>query len=100
MLTLRGETFASRVAASLLTAAGLTELITNDVDAYVNKAVALARDAAERRRLRAFLEGPARASPLFDTAATTRALEAAYDAMASQYRNRTRAPIEIDAPQP
>ena len=100
VLTLRGETFASRVAASLLTAAGLTELITTDVDAYVNKAVALANDATERQRLRSFLDGPGRGSPLFDTMATTRALEAAYDAMASQYRNRTRAPIEIDALQP
>jgi len=94
VVTLRGETFASRVAASLLTAVGLPELITTDVDGYVRKAVALARDGTERQRLRAFLDGPGRASALFDTAATTQALEAAYHAMASQYRNQVRAPID------
>ena len=51
VLTLRGETFASRVAASLLSAVGLPELICDSVDGYVRKAVALARDADERQRL-------------------------------------------------
>jgi predicted O-linked N-acetylglucosamine transferase (SPINDLY family) len=100
VVTLRGETFASRVAASLLTAVGLPELITTSVDGYVAKAVALARDANERQRLRAHLDGPGRASALFDTAATTRALEAAYVAMAQQYRNQMRAPIRIAANPP
>jgi len=74
----------------------LPELIVTDVDGYVRKAVALARDANERQRLRAFLDAAGHDSPLFDTVATTRALEAAYGAMAAQYRNRTRAPIDID----
>jgi len=96
VVTRRGDTFAARVAASLLTAVGLPELIVTDVDGYVRKAVALARDANERQRLRAFLDAAGHDSPLFDTVATTRALEAAYGAMAAQYRNRTRAPIDID----
>jgi predicted O-linked N-acetylglucosamine transferase (SPINDLY family) len=100
VVTLRGETFASRVAASLLTAVGLPELIATSVDGYVAKAVALARDANERQRLRAHLDGPGRASALFDTAATTRALEAAYVAMAQQYRSQMRAPIRVDANPP
>ncbi|MEO9160929.1 MAG: tetratricopeptide repeat protein [Casimicrobiaceae bacterium] len=95
VVTLRGETFASRVAASLLTAVGLPELVCSDVKGYVATAVALARNADERRRLREHLEGPGRASALFDTAATTRALEAAYAAMADQFRRQVREPIRI-----
>ena len=77
---------------------GLPELIAGDVKDYVTKAVALARDAGERRRLRDYLEGPGHASALFDTAATTRALEAAYSAMADQYRRGVREPIVIAPP--
>jgi len=95
LLTLRGETFAGRVAASLLTAVGLLELIADDVASYEAKAIALARNAAERRRLRDFLAGPARESSLFDTARTTAALETAYLTMADQYRRRVREPFRV-----
>ena len=98
VLTCQGKTFASRVAASLLTAVGLPELICESVDEYVTKAIGLARNVDERKRIRAYLEGPGRASPLFDTQATTRALEAAYQAMAEQYRWQIREPIRV-APQ-
>jgi len=95
LVTLRGETFASRVAASLLTSVGLPDLVCDDVDAYAAKVIALARDPAERSRLRTHLDGPGRASALFDTAATTRALEAAYLEMADQYRRHVRQLIRI-----
>ncbi len=95
VLTCRGDTFASRVATSLLTAVGLPELVCDDVEGYVARAVQLAQDAAERRRLRDHLDGPGRSSALFDTAATTRSLEAAFTAMADQYRRRVREPIVI-----
>ena len=95
LLTLRGETFAGRVAASLLTALGLPELIADSVPMYEGKAVALARNSAERRRLREFLAGPGRASTLFDTVRTTAALETAYLTMADQYRRRAREPFRV-----
>jgi len=95
LVTLQGETFASRVAASLLTSVGLPELICTDVKRYVASVVALARNPGERRRLREHLEGPGRASALFDTVSTTRALEAAYRAMADQYRRQIRESIRI-----
>ena len=95
LVTLQGETFASRVAASLLTSVGLPELICTDVKRYVASVVALARNPGERRRLREHLEGPGRASALFDTVSTTRALEAAYHAMADQYRRQIRESIRI-----
>jgi len=97
VVTWRGETFAGRVAASLLHAVGLPELVAEDVEDYVTVALRLAHDRDERARLRAYLEGPGHASSLFDTAATTRALEAAYEAMADQYRRRVREPIRIGA---
>ena len=86
VLTILGTTFAGRVAASLLHAVGLPELVTPSIEDYVARAIALAGDDAERARLRAHLAGPGRASALFDTARTTRALEAAYLTMAAQHR--------------
>lgn len=98
VVTLLGTTFASRVAASLVSAVGLAELICADVDAYVNKAVVLANDVGERKRLRDWLGGPGREQPLFDTDRTTRALEAAYREMARQYAAGTRASIRVEDP--
>jgi predicted O-linked N-acetylglucosamine transferase (SPINDLY family) len=95
LVTLRGDTFASRVAASALTAVGLPELICDDVKSYVAKAVSLAGDADARRRLREHLQGPGHDSALFDTSATTRAIEAAYLAMADQYRRQIRETIIV-----
>ncbi|MCC6195960.1 MAG: tetratricopeptide repeat protein, partial [Burkholderiales bacterium] len=96
VLTLRGETFAGRVAESLLTAVGLPELVAANVDDYVARAVALAGNRDERARLAAHLAGPGRASPLFDTAATTRALEAAYETMVAQYRRGVRESFRVE----
>ena len=47
--------------------------------------------------MRRQLETSVRTSPLFDTAATTRAIEAAYLAMAEQFRTGRRAPILLRA---
>ena len=96
LVSWRGTTFAGRVAASLLEAVGLPELVARDVDDYVPLATALARDGERRRRLRDYLLGPGRDSALFDTAATTAALEAAYLNMAEQYRNRRRRPFRVE----
>lgn len=95
LVTLRGETFASRVAASLLTAVGLPQLVCEDVASYVAKATGLARDANARAELRRHLDGAGHESALFDTGATTRALEAAYLAMADQHRRQVRQTIRI-----
>ena len=69
--------------------------LRRDVDAYVAKAIALAEDRSELVRLRSYLDGPGHDSALFDTQRTTRALEAAYVAMADQYRRGVREPIEV-----
>ena len=62
---------------------------------YVTQAVALAQDPDARARLRHYLAGPGRQSPLFDTERSTRALESAYLAMADQYRRDVREPIDV-----
>jgi len=96
VVTILGDTFASRVGASLSHAVGLPELVARDVDDYVRKCVALAKDADARRRLREHLAGEGRRSSLFDTVRTTRALEAAYAEMAAQYREGVREPIDFE----
>jgi predicted O-linked N-acetylglucosamine transferase (SPINDLY family) len=93
VVTFVGETFASRVGASLLTAIGLTELVAADVAGYRALAIDLAGSETRRAALREYLQGPGRASPLFDAQAFARDLEVAFDAMAGQYREGRRAPI-------
>src|SRR6202035_4410001 len=51
LLALKGETFASRVSASILAAAGLDDLVATSLDAYFDLALALARDAGALARL-------------------------------------------------
>jgi predicted O-linked N-acetylglucosamine transferase (SPINDLY family) len=61
---------------------------------------ALAGDAAERARLRAYLDGPGRASPLFDVAETAQALEAAYLRMADDYRQGIKVAFRLEPASP
>jgi len=65
ILTLSGRTFVSRMSGSLLTAAGVPELITYQMSDYERKAVALATHPAEHRALRDRVS-LARQSPAFD----------------------------------
>jgi predicted O-linked N-acetylglucosamine transferase (SPINDLY family) len=95
VLTWLGETFAARVGASLLTAAGLSELIASDAADYVQRAIDLASDRAMLGRYRQ-LALASRESPLFDTTATTRALEAAYLQIAEHCRRGIREPLRIE----
>lgn len=81
VITLRGDTFAGRMAASVLTAAGLSELITSTRDDYENLAVSLASDSAALGRIRARLERDRHQMPLFDTPRFTAGLESAYRAI-------------------
>ena len=80
LITLPGQSFPARVAASILQAANLPELIVSDLAAYESLALKLARDPAALKRIREKLTGKS-AMPLFDTARFTRNLEAAYLAM-------------------
>ena len=78
VLTLRGASFAGRVAESLLRAVGLPELVAEDLADYERRAVALARSPDRLDALRARLEQERATAPLFDTMRFTRAMEAAF----------------------
>ncbi|SCX57736.1 hypothetical protein [Variovorax sp. EL159] len=78
VLTRMGDTFASRVAGSLLHAVGLPELVTHSAADYLDRARALCADAPRRQALREHLARARGASPLFDTTRYVRDLEAAY----------------------
>jgi predicted O-linked N-acetylglucosamine transferase (SPINDLY family) len=86
ILTCKGSTFAGRVAASLLHAMGLPELVTESLAVYEEIAVSLAHDSAALAALRVKLARNRIAAPLFDTAKFTRGLEAAYTQMRARSR--------------
>ena len=81
LLTCRGHTFAGRVAASLLHAVGLPELVTQNLGDYQALALALAGDPARLKALRQTLAQNRTSAPLFDTARFRRHIEAAYSTM-------------------
>jgi predicted O-linked N-acetylglucosamine transferase (SPINDLY family) len=96
VVTLQGETFASRVAASLLSAAGLPELICTDLRSYHQTIVDLAHDPARRQHLRERLIGTRQSSPLFDSVAYTQHLEGLFARMVQQHR-QARSPTHLAA---
>ncbi|RTL50300.1 MAG: glycosyltransferase family 41 protein [Bradyrhizobiaceae bacterium] len=81
VITYEGQTFASRVASSLLRAVGLPELITTSVEDYEALALKLAQDPVLLASIKAKLAENRLTAPLFDTAQYTRHLEAAYITM-------------------
>ncbi len=81
VLTRIGDTFAGRVAASLLHAAGLPELIVHSAEDYENAARGLAQTPDRLAALKSKLAHNHGIAPLFDTARFTRHLEAAYTIM-------------------
>ena len=86
VLTCAGETFAGRVAGSLLRAVGLPELVTASLADYENLALALAREPQKLAELKEELARNLPSAPLFDTARYTRDLEAAYVRMWDLWR--------------
>lgn len=81
VVTCLGSSFVARVAASLNRAAGLPELVTATLQDYEALALSLARDPARLGAARAKLAASRDTCPLFDTARSTRAMEAAYAGM-------------------
>jgi predicted O-linked N-acetylglucosamine transferase (SPINDLY family) len=81
VVTLRGDRHAGRVGASLLTQIGLTDLIANSVEEYLEIAVALARNPERLSDLRRVLRSRMAASPLCDGPAFARKMESAFRTM-------------------
>jgi predicted O-linked N-acetylglucosamine transferase (SPINDLY family) len=86
VLTLMGQSFASRVAASLLNAIGLPELITNTQEEYEALAIELALNPKKLAGIKLKLANNRLTTPLFDTPLFTKNLEAAYIKMYEQYQ--------------
>jgi predicted O-linked N-acetylglucosamine transferase (SPINDLY family) len=78
VLTLSGESFVSRTAASLLRVMGATELITSTQEQYERLAIELALNPQRLAEIRRKIQDNRRTSPLFDTPRFARNLEAAY----------------------
>jgi len=81
LVTCKGPTFPGRVAASLLLAAGLPELVTESAADFEALAVRLARDGSALKALRDKLMQDRSSCALFDTDRFRRNIEAAYRVM-------------------
>jgi protein O-GlcNAc transferase len=81
VLTCTGESFASRMAGSLLTVLGLPELVTSDLPAYERRAIELIESPSRLAELRARLGESLVASPLYKAERFCRHLERAYRTM-------------------
>jgi protein O-GlcNAc transferase len=103
VVTLQGDTFASRVAAGLLAAAGAPELIAASLAEYEALALRLAGDPATLSALRRRLIETRMTVPLFDSRRFTRHIERAYETMWSIHqageppRGFTVPPLELIA---
>jgi predicted O-linked N-acetylglucosamine transferase (SPINDLY family) len=78
VITCVGTTFPGRVAASLLGAIGLPDLVAADLDQYEELAFQLASDPERLASIRRRLGAQRLTTPLFDTPRYARGLEAAF----------------------
>ncbi|MBU3632006.1 tetratricopeptide repeat protein, partial [Polynucleobacter sp. AP-Feld-500C-C5] len=86
VLTLMGQSFASRVAASLLNAIGLPELIANTQEEYEALAIELAQNPQKLADIKQTLVNNRLTKPLFNTPLFTKNLEALYLKMHERYQ--------------
>ena len=87
ILTLIGQSFASRVAASLLNAIDLPELITNTLGEYESIAIELAMNPEKLAAIKQKLINNRQTTPLFDSPLFAKNLEAAYMKMVERYQD-------------
>ena len=85
VLTCVGDTFAARVAGSLLTASDMPELITYSLQDYENKALYFANNPTELGEIKQKLLVNKQTSALFDTNQFAHALENTYHSMWQQH---------------
>ncbi len=84
IVTRSGQTFASRMAGALLSAAGLPELIAGDARSYADTAVALAADPARIAVMKAHLQRVRDGGVLFDTPRLVANLEATLERLVDE----------------
>lgn len=81
VLTYPGEAFASRVAASILTAAGLPQLIASDRSDYERLAIEFAGNPSLLEQIRRAMAAARGSAPLFDAPRFARNLESLFQRM-------------------
>ena len=86
VLTRIGEAFPSRVAASILNAVGLPELVVETPQAYEQLAIELATHPTKLIEIKKRLADNISTKPFFDTRRYTRNIEAAYATMYRRYQ--------------
>lgn len=86
VLTSMGNSFASRVAASLLNAIGLPELVTSSPQAYEALAIEIAKHPEKLAALKQKLASNRLTTPLFDTPQFTKDFERVYVQMYERYQ--------------
>jgi predicted O-linked N-acetylglucosamine transferase (SPINDLY family) len=86
VLTCLGQSFASRMAASLLNAVNLPELITTTQEQYEALAIELATQPEKLKAIKAKLVANLATAPLYDTPLFTKHLESAYLTMYDRYQ--------------
>ncbi len=78
LVALRGETFPARVSASILTACGLPDLITDSIAIYEQKICELAASPEDLSNIKRRIIAAHDSTPLFDAIAFTHDLEALF----------------------
>ena len=86
VLTCMGESFASRVAASLLYAIKLPELVTETQADYEALAIEMATNPGKLKAIKDKLESTRLTTPLFDTVQFAKHIEAAYTNIYERYQ--------------
>ncbi len=86
VLTVCGQSFASRVCAGLVNAAGIGDLVCHDYSTYVSRAIELGRNPKALERLKKKLKAGRGSCLLFNTPLLVRELEKQYRAMWDEYR--------------
>ena len=87
IISLAGQSFASRVGASLLTAVGLPELIVHSENEFLELASKLGRDPQSLKLLKDKLTENLQSTPLFNTRLFAKHLETSYQEMHRRHSN-------------
>ena len=85
VLTLKGNSFASRVASSLLNTLDLNELITHDINQYKDIALKIYKDASYLKNLNDKIKNNKVKSNLFKSKIYTKNIEKAYQLIYKNY---------------
>jgi predicted O-linked N-acetylglucosamine transferase (SPINDLY family) len=97
LITIQGQSFASRVASSLLENLGLSEMISRSMNEYTSKAIMLGKNPILLREIKLNLFANRASSPLFDGKLFALHLESAFEKMYRQFAlNKTPEHIFID----